>query len=272
MRGLLIYDKAGAERNEWFINRLIKCAKAQECDLELVIHPEETDGALKKSVDFVIVRTICPHLGVKAAHLNVSAFNNYLTSYVANDKWKSYVLSEKLGIAVMDTYKVSSAEEAMAALPFPFVLKAVDGHGGSGVFLVNNAEECKQTMSLLINKEVIAQKLCDEPGVDMRVYVMGDRILAAVKRTSNTDFRSNFSLGGSAELSKPTHDMIEAINKLKGSLSFDFVGVDFIRNNGRWVLNEIEDVVGTRMLYSLTDIDAADEYVRYIIERIKSKV
>ena len=268
MKGILIYDEAGKRRNEWFIERLIESAKNRGCELELVIHPDETDEALKDHIDFAIVRTICPHVNVKMAHNYVYAFNNYLTSYIANDKWKTYLIAEKLGIPVMDTYAVSSAEEAMASVPFPFVLKAVDGHGGSEVFLVNNAEECKQTMSLLADKKAIAQKLCDEPGVDMRVYVMGDEIVAATKRTSSVDFRSNFSLGGNAEIDTPTEDMLWAIDKLREALHFDFVGVDFIRHNGRWVLNEIEDVVGTRMIYALTDIDIADRYIDYVIKKM----
>jgi RimK family alpha-L-glutamate ligase len=268
MKGLLFYDSEGKKRNEWFINRLIECAKERGHDLKLVIHPDETDKALSEHVDFAIVRTICPHLNVKITQSDIYTFNNYLTSYVANDKWKTYILAQKLGISVMDTYAVTSVEEAITSLPFPFVLKSVDGHGGSEVFLVKNAEECKQAMSSLTNKRVIAQKMCDEPGVDMRVYVMGDEIIAATKRTSSVDFRSNFSLGGCAELDTPTEDMICAIKRLRESLCFDFVGVDFIRHNGRWVLNEIEDVVGTRMIYSLTDIDAADRYIDYIINKM----
>ena len=152
------------------------------------------------------------------------------------------------------------------------LLKAVDGHGGSEVFLVNNIQECKQLTSYNSNKRFILQKLCDEPGIDMRVYVMGEKIVAATKRISKTDFRSNFSLGGSAVIDTPTEDMITTISKLKKALDFDFVGIDFIRNGGKWILNEIEDVVGTRMLYSLTDIDAADRYIEYILDKVKEKL
>ena len=46
MKGILIYDEAGKRRNEWFIERLIESAKNRGCELELVIHPDETDEAL----------------------------------------------------------------------------------------------------------------------------------------------------------------------------------------------------------------------------------
>ena len=270
MKGLLIYDKAGKERNEWFISRLIESAKDRGCELELVIYEGGIESSLSPLSDFAIVRTIHPKVNEMLEESGIPVFNNYATAKVANDKWQTVLTAAELGIETMATIPLSEDED-LDALIYPVVIKSVDGHGGSEVFLVKNAEECKQTMSLLANKRVIAQRLCDEPGVDMRVYVMGNEIIAAVKRTSKTDFRSNFSLGGCAELDTPTEDMQKAIDKLREALRFDFVGVDFIRNNGRWVLNEIEDVVGTRMIYSLTNIDAADKYIDYILKKMSGQ-
>lgn len=268
MRGLLIYDKAGKARNEWFIKRLIESAKKRGCNLQLVILEDGVDEALTSLPDFAIIRTINPDLTKRLELLNIPTFNNYITSSVANDKWQTALLARNIGIDTMDTILLDSSSD-LDALSYPLVFKTVDGHGGNEVFLVKNATECKQMMSIISNKRIIAQKLCDEPGIDMRVYVMGGNIIVATKRTSKSDFRSNFSLGGVAELATPTEDMVKTIDKLRHTLDFDFVGVDFIRNNGRWVLNEIEDVVGTRMIYSLTNIDAADKYVDYIVKSKK---
>ena len=267
MRGLLFYDKIGEARNKWFIARLIESARERGCDLDLVI----TDGAERvKEIcaplpDFAIVRTISPELTHALESLCIPVFNNYATSRVANDKWQTYLLARELGITVMPTELI--CDELCPTLPR--VIKTVDGHGGSEVFLAKSAEEYTETLTRLGGKRAIAQELCDEPGVDMRVYVLGDNILAPVKRTSESDFRSNFSLGGSVQLGEVTDGILDTVKKLKNALGFDFVGIDFIRHGGEWVLNEIEDVVGTRMLYSLTDIDAADAYVDYIISRVK---
>ena len=267
MKGLLIYDKAGKERNEWFIARLIESANRRGCVLKLVIYEDGIDSSLSPLPDFAIVRTIHPELNKMLEELNIPVFNNYATSRIANDKWQTILIAADLGIETMATIRLNEDED-FDTLFYPLVIKTVDGHGGSEVFLVNNVEECKQVMSLLAHKRVIAQKVCDEPGVDMRVYVMGGKVVEATKRTSKGDFRSNFSLGGKAEIATPTEDMLWAIDKLYTSLGFDFAGVDFIRHNGRWVLNEIEDIVGTRMLYSLTDIDVADKYIDYVTKKI----
>ena len=267
MRGLLIYDDVGRNRNEWFISRLIECAKARGCDLELVIYEEGIDNALSPLPDFAIVRTINPNLTARLEELGIPTYNNSATSRIANDKWQTYLLAKKLGIEVMDTMQTDSVSSDR--ITYPKVLKTVDGHGGSEVFLVKSAEEYAEKLTRLSGKTTIVQEMCDEPGVDMRVYVMGDRILAPVERTSDNDFRSNFSLGGDVKMGKTTDKIHKIITKLRHALGFDFVGVDFIRHDGGWILNEIEDVVGTRMLYSITDIDAADEYIAYVIDKVK---
>ncbi len=268
MRGILIYDKVGKSRNEWFISRLIESAQSHGCELELVIFEEGADMALTPLPDFAIVRTINPEINKRLESLGIPTFNNYATSRVANDKWQTALLACELAIETMDTVFLCADDEPSNFI-YPVVMKTVDGHGGNEVFLVKNAAECKRLISFLSGKSFILQKLCDEPGVDMRVYVMGDEIIAATKRTSKSDFRSNFSLGANAELDTATEDMKSTISKLRAALDFDFVGVDFIRNEGRWVLNEIEDVVGTRMIYALTDIDAADKYIDYILKSKK---
>lgn len=268
MKGLLFYDTVGARRNAWFIDRMVTVAKNCGCEL-LPVVTDDLAEALKacyEKPDFCIVRTISPSLTEELEGLGIRVFNNSTTSKAANDKWQTYLMAKRLNIPVIKTVSLKDGEVETS---FPRVIKSVDGHGGSEVFLAHNAEECKEILSLHPNKHFISQELSSEPGVDMRVYVMGESVIAATKRTSKSDFRSNFSLGGNAELDTPTEDMLRVIEAIKNELNFDFVGIDFIRHNGKWILNEIEDVVGTRMIYSLTDIDAAEIYIKYILDQLK---
>ena len=95
---------------------------------------------------------------------------------------------------------------------------------------------------------------------------MGENVVAAVKREAISGFKSNFSLGGSAKEVAPTPSQEKVIALLYKHLEFDFVGVDFIMDNGEWVLNEIEDPVGSRMLYHSTGIDIAKVVMRYVAQ------
>ena len=85
-------------------------------------------------------------------------------------------------------------------------------------------------------------------------------------RTSETDFRSNYCLGGSVELYQLSGRERELVQRAADGLSIGMAGIDFIFDHGRMVFNEIEDMAGARGLYSLTDYDIVDEYIGFIQE------
>lgn len=260
LKGYLVYDKAGAERNAWFIDRFIEKAKELKINLTLAF------SSCIKTLDlpdFAIVRCISPDINAYLEEKGVKVFNNFKTSEIANDKWKTYCMARSLNIRVMNTLKSDGDFE------FPYVLKSVDGHGGQEVFMVNDAKEKQNALNFIKNKKSIIQQVCSDKGKDLRVYVLGKKILLSVLRTSKTDFKSNFSLGGNAQVKKAPIKCRRIIKRLYNELKFDFVGVDFIFHDSKPVLNEIEDPVGTRMVYKLTHVDPAYEYLKYIKKHLK---
>ena len=98
--------------------------------------------------------------------------------------------------------------------------------------------------------------------------MVGDRILTSILRSSANDFRSNYSRGGEISLFEPDKDVLEIAQKVQRLLDSDFIGIDFIPDEGKWYLNEIEDAVGSRMVYQLTDIDVAGLYLERARERL----
>lgn len=128
-------------------------------------------------------------------------------------------------------------------------------------------EMCSQTLLYGdgMQDQIVVQRLASEKGKDLRVYVIGNEIVAGMLRTSDTDFRSNFSLGGHAQVHALTEEEETLVRKIMRYFSFGLVGIDLIYDNGHPVLNEIEDVVGARMLYAHTDINLVGRYIDYII-------
>jgi glutathione synthase/RimK-type ligase-like ATP-grasp enzyme len=99
---------------------------------------------------------------------------------------------------------------------------------------------------------------------------MNGEILAPMLRHSSQDFRSNFTLGGTASLhtlSKEEKDLVNKVIKCmpKGAL---YVGIDFIFDEDAMFLNEIEDIVGSRMLYSQTSIPVHELLVDSVINEM----
>ncbi|MCM1441415.1 MAG: ATP-grasp domain-containing protein [Roseburia sp.] len=266
MKGLLIYDSIGAKRNEWFIESLISNFKKNNIELRLAIVKNDEIKSIEKT-DFAIVRTISPNINKLLENLGVRVFNNYKTSFVANSKWETYLMCEKLKIPTMDTLYCFDTIDLQN---FPYVIKSCSGHGGTEVFWVDSLERFIQIKTYFqsLNKDFIIQKPCSDLGKDMRIYIMGNEIVASILRYNEKDFKSNYSLGGKVKKVNPTNYQLDIIKKIVSHLNSDYIGIDFIFDNGIWVLNEIEDVVGARMLYKTTNIDIANKYVNYIYRKL----
>lgn len=270
MKGLLIYDEEGAQRNEWFINSFLNHAKKYNIDLKLIIFHSLNELILDEHYDFAIVRTINYHLNELLEQQHIRVFNNAKTSRIANNKYLTYKMCCEHNITCMNTFLLKDNYPLLKDLAFPIVIKSLNGHGGNDVFLVQDENEFHDLCPSLIVNNYIIQPLCSKPGVDKRVYVLGNKIIASVLRSSTTDFRSNYSLGGQAFLTEVDNYQKSIIRKIHTLLQNDLIGVDFIYHHGQWILNEIEDVVGTRMLYATSDIDIVDIYIQYIIDKIKN--
>lgn len=260
--GWLIYDEQGARRNEWFIASFLQTAERYGVKLLFKLANEELFNATLP--DFAIVRTIAPTINRFFEERGVPVFNNYETAKVANDKWRTYQLCQALNIPTMKTQPLS----VPLRLPLPLVLKSKNGHGGTEVFLAENEEAFKRLLPTIDADNFIAQEFCSSPGKDMRVYVLNGEVVCGMLRQSEKDFRSNFSLGGNARVCEVSKKQREMIAKLHSALGCDFVGMDFIQHHGEWMLNEIEDVVGTRMLYAHTSLDVIDLYFQHILKKL----
>lgn len=267
VKGILVYTSADAEYNKWFIDHIIEEGRKCNLDIRLVLSDKEEIPDNKYS--FAIVRNRDSKLCKRLEENNIRCFNSSYVVNIGNDKWEMYKDFNSAGIPVMYTQKTK--------LPYPFVMKPVNGHGGENVYLIKNADEYKRAIDTKPDEktgEFIFQVPATEKGRDIRVYVVGGVILTAMERIAvdtEKDFRSNYSLNGNAKEHALTDEELKLAAKVADHIKADFVGIDLIYNNGKPVVNEIEDAVGTRMLYSLTDIDPVREFVAHIADIICSQ-
>lgn len=242
------------------------------------------------SPDFVICRAIYPLLTKQLEYMGIRVFNNSLVSEICNDKARTYQYLAKTGIKMVNSsfYRNEQVPDLLTHVNSPTVIKAVEGHGGSQVFLIepedvinyegeSEADEDILNYSSIKNRNVVigglnhsnvvVQPLTGSRHQDLRVYVIGREIIAAVLRTAKNGFKSNFSLGG--EVCSYQLNEVEKgiINTIIGQFDFGLVGIDFIiGDNGELIFNEIEDVVGSRMLYQCSDINIVERYLKFIMK------
>ena len=108
--------------------------------------------------------------------------------------------------------------------------------------------------------------------MDVRVYLLGGELFAAMERRGAPgDFRSNFCLGGRAVRLAPPPALREAVERTCALAAFDYAGADFLRDGERYLLNELEDVVGARMLYTYTELDPIAAFAAHIRRALSTK-
>ena len=282
----VVYDEDQYSINGWFADRLTELlSESFEARLVLTSHlaagvtDERIEFTYKKEKierpDFACVRTIDPFLSQLLELAGARVFNSSRIAKIANDKRLSYAVAAVAGVRVADTFfEIKNSRARPADLlgdgAFPLVVKSASGHGGKQVSEIENQKEFAALKRGAAGKDrLLAQRFVEAGSSDVRVYVLGGRIFKAVRRISGDGFRSNFSLGGRAEpyeLSKAEEKAVMKVVAALGDVP-DFVGIDFFPDGNGPVFNEIEDVAGTRMLYSVYGIDAAKVYADYMIKQ-----
>lgn len=274
-KGLLIYKRADYEKNKWFANQFINNSHQHNLTIQLVFAEELSliidngrlsvymDDGISLQPDFVINRTRESQIGLHFELMGCRVFNNSQVTDICNHKAKTHQIINSHGIKSVKT--AISFTEGQSLVNYPLIMKTNSGHGGTDVFKVDSKMELIKHMEKFNKGDVILQEMCDNPGVDVRVFVLGREIIGAVKRYSSNSFKSNFSLGGKAERYTLSENQVKLVNKIGTLFDFDFVGIDFlIDQDGEFLFNEIEDAVGTRTLYQQYDFDVVQMYLKYI--------
>lgn len=274
MKGWLIYSAVDVEKNKYYIQMYVDRFKEHSIEIELVI-VEELENMEEyvrfNHVDFAINRSRNHIIGELLEQKGVRVFNSSLVTEIANNKGITYEFLKEVVPFLTVKYgdEIIESKIENKGFKYPYVLKSCSGHGGNQVFLVNNVEEEKKTVEAMNGDEYVVQQCCSDLGRDVRVYIIGNKIIKAVLRTSKESFKSNYSLGGNVEEYILNKEEIQMVNKITEKLPLDYAGIDFTFHNGKAVFNEIEDAVGARMLYKVSDIDIVGMYVEYICKLCK---
>ena len=301
MLAWIIYNRESAVYNKEYIRLYIEEGIKLGLEIKLIL-VEEMEFGVKRNrwfikyekeeveyPDFAINRAIHPLLSRQLELLGIKVYNNSFVSEICNDKAKTYQFLAKTGIPMVDSsfYQNAQIKEVLSQIQEPTVIKSVGGHGGQQVFLADpqlvaydkphseseanreNSQYNQYTNSIingLAQSDVVVQPLVGNKHQDLRVYVLGTEIVAAVLRTAKEGFKSNFSLGGEVVLYELSEKERELIQIIIDQFEFGLVGIDFIiGNQGELIFNEIEDVVGSRMLYQCSEINIVERYLRYIL-------
>lgn len=168
------------------------------------------------------------------------------------------------------TDKDDFLERIEMLISYPLVIKETYSSFGMGVHLVNSRDEAVELLNRIGNRECVIQEYIDSAyGEDIRIQMVGDSFVAAMKRVNKNDFRSNITNGGSMEPYCPSDEQLMLAKKVMKELELDFAGIDIILgNNNKPVLCEVNSNAHFKNLYDCTGINVSDEIIKYIVNDI----
>lgn len=159
---------------------------------------------------------------------------------------------------------VSFVNDVVNKLGLPLVVKECFGSFGQQVYLAESLDEAleivKSTREPLIFQEYIAESR----GKDIRINMVGDKVVASMIRYNENDFRANITNGGSMVAYEPSLGEIDIAKKVCEVLKLDFGGVDILFGKNGPLVCEVNSNAHFKNIYECTGVDVAEYIAEYI--------
>ena len=158
-------------------------------------------------------------------------------------------------------------------LKLPFVAKGLESSMGREIFLIKNQEEYSNLANLYAaSKEWLFEEFITESyGRDMRLYCVRGKVIAAMERCSESDFRANVALGANVKkiwIEPHFQNIAQDIYKQTG---LDFVGLDLLYGKERPYFCEINITAGLEGIEKATGVNVAGTIIQVIKDDFHAK-
>jgi ribosomal protein S6--L-glutamate ligase len=171
---------------------------------------------------------------------------------------------------VRDRYDVLPAIERVGGAPV--VIKLLEGTQGIGVILApdnNVAAAIIETLQSTKQNVLIQEFITESKGKDIRALVVGDRVVAAMRRQAQGDeFRSNVHRGGSVEAVQLEPSYERAAVRAAQIMGLRVAGVDMLESNDGPLIMEVNSSPGLEGIETATDLDVAGAIIDHIANQV----
>jgi ribosomal protein S6--L-glutamate ligase len=238
-----------------------------------------------EEVDPRDVHVVIPRIGASITGYGLAVVNQFdlmgvpvLSSAIpiarSRDKLRALQLLSRFGIDIPRTVMCRFRDEVGEAVQMvgglPCIIKLIQGSQGVGVMIANTMAEVEGMLDTLwtLGQEILLQELVAESrGKDVRAMVVGDRVVAAMRRTARAgEFRSNIHRGGVAEAIELGREFVEAAVKAARVMGLEVAGVDMLEARTGPKIMEVNSSPGFEGLEAATGLDIAAQYVRHAVE------
>jgi RimK family alpha-L-glutamate ligase len=190
------------------------------------------------------------------------------------DKYCSLTLFQENGLPVPRTAVTESHDEALKCfheLGGDVVVKPLFGSRGIGATRINDPDIAARVFRTISfhHGVLYLQEFINHGGSDIRAFVIGDQVVAAMRRIA-ANWKTNVSLGAKPVPLKLSNELENLAVKAAKVIGCKVTGVDIIEGPQGPMLIELNSQPGWRGLQSVTEVCIADEIIRYVISELKS--
>ena len=197
--------------------------------------------------------------------MNVVSLNESVAISRSRDKLRSLQLLSRKGIGMPLTGYASKPDDIKDVIKMvngaPCVIKLLQGTQGIGVVLAETQKAAESVIEgfMGVKADILVQEFIKEAGgSDIRCLVVGDKVVAAMKRQgAEGEFRSNLHRGGSSSLIKITPEERSTAVRAAGIMGLNVAGVDLLRSNHGPVVMEVNSSPGLEGIEGATGKDIA---------------
>ncbi|MCL4106530.1 UNVERIFIED_CONTAM: hypothetical protein GTU68_009664 [Idotea baltica] len=194
----------------------------------------------------------------------------------SRDKLRSLQILSRHHIGIPRTTFVRDKKDVLPAIArvggAPVVIKLIEGTQGIGVLLAESVKQAESIIELLQSQKqnVLIQKfVAESKGKDIRAFVVGDRVVAAMRRVAQgQEFRSNVHRGGIAEPVELDEEYIETAVRCTQILGLRVAGVDMLEGKDGPQVMEVNSSPGLEGIETSTELDVAGAVIDYIAAQV----
>ena len=194
----------------------------------------------------------------------------------SRDKLRSLQILAEAGINMPVTGFASHTKDIEGVIEsvgsIPLIMKLLQGTQGQGVVLAETRKAAESVMSAFrqLDADIMVQEfIAESRGTDIRAFVVGDYVVAAMRRTANEDeFRSNLHRGGVIEPINITEEESRMAIKASKILGLQIAGVDLMRSSRGPLILEVNSSPGLQGIETSSKLDVAGKIISYISGKV----
>jgi len=195
----------------------------------------------------------------------------------SRDKLRSLQLLARKGVGLPYTGYANDPDDIQDLIKMvggaPLVIKLLEGTQGIGVVLAETKKAAESVIEAFMGLKaniLIQEYIKEAGGADIRCFVIGDKVVAAMKRQALPgEFRSNLHRGGTATLVKLTPSERATAIKAAKIMGLNVAGVDILRSSRGPLVMEVNSSPGLEGIENATGKDVASIIIDFIERNAK---